>query len=176
MAAFNLKEHIDVTLNGVTVFDSEIAFRLRGGGKTGPGAWVTVTNAVVHSVRTAYRYEDDIERLQIWNNTVGNDVTRPFQAADSNANGLLVRNVLLLGPRPREAVHESNLRALNEWFANASRHNYRLVADAPAVDAGVALPDVRVDRDGVKRPVGPGFDVGAYEWSGARAGGTWPDR
>jgi len=30
MAAFNLKENIDATLDGVTVYDSEIAFRLRG--------------------------------------------------------------------------------------------------------------------------------------------------
>ena len=30
MAAFNFKENVDATVDGVTVFDSEIAFRLRG--------------------------------------------------------------------------------------------------------------------------------------------------
>jgi hypothetical protein len=165
MAAFNLKEHIDAALEGVTVFDSEIAFRLRGGGKTGPGAWVTVTNAVVHSVRTAYRYEDDIQKLYIRNNTVGRDVTRTFQAAASNAEGLQVQNLLMLGSRPREAAGPSNLIAAEPWFVDASRHDYRLAGDVPAVDAGVTLPEVPVDRDGVKRPAGRGYDVGAYEWN-----------
>ncbi|HEV8712663.1 MAG TPA: right-handed parallel beta-helix repeat-containing protein, partial [Candidatus Binatia bacterium] len=32
MAAFNMKEHVDAVFDGVTVFDSEIAFRLRGPG------------------------------------------------------------------------------------------------------------------------------------------------
>ena len=176
MAAFNLKEHIDATLDGVTVFDSQIAFRLRGGGRTGPGAWVTVTNAVVHSVLTAYRYEDDIQRLHIWNNTVGRNVTRVFQAALSNREGLDVRNLLMMDGRPREAVDPSNLVATDHWFVDASRHDYRLVADAPAIDAGVTVPDVAIDRDGVNRPVGRAHDVGAYERSPNRPGGTGPAR
>jgi hypothetical protein len=172
MAAFNLKEHIDAALDGVTVFDSEIAFRLRGGGKAGAGAWVTVTNAVVHSVGTAYRYEDDIEKLHIRNNTVGRDVTRTFQAAASNARGLHVQNLLMLGSRPREAAGPSNLIAAEPWFVDASRHDYRLAGDVPAVDAGVTLPEVLLDRDGVKRPVGRGYDVGAYEWNKTPATGS----
>ncbi len=163
MAAFNLKEHVDARLDGVTVFDSEIAFRLRGGGRTGPGAWVTVVNAVVHSVSTAYRYEDDIQRLQIWHNTIGKAVTRPFQAAESDDKGLNVRNLLLLGQRPPEAVDPSNLLAAEDWFVDASRHDYRLTAEARAIDAGVTLPEVVIDRGGVKRPVGRAPDVGAYE-------------
>ena len=47
MAAFNLKEHVDVTVERVTVYDSEIAFRLRGRCGTG-GAWVAIQNAVVY--------------------------------------------------------------------------------------------------------------------------------
>jgi hypothetical protein len=51
MAAFNLKENVQVEVDGVTVFDSEIAFRVRGpaGGERG-GARVTVANAVVYNV------------------------------------------------------------------------------------------------------------------------------
>ena len=163
MAAFNLKEHIDARLDGVTVFDSQIAFRLRGGGRTGSGAWVTVTNGVVHSVGTAYRYEDNIQRLRIWNNTVGRDVVRPFQAAASGADGVNVRNLLMMEGKAREAKHPSNLVATDGWFVDASQHDYRLAADAPALDAGIILPEVAIDRDGVERPVGRAPDVGAYE-------------
>ena len=38
MAAFNFKEHVDATVDGVTVFDSQIAFRLRGPDDRGAGA------------------------------------------------------------------------------------------------------------------------------------------
>ena len=44
IAAFNLKENVDATVDRVTVYDSEIAFRLRG------PAFVAVQNAVVHDV------------------------------------------------------------------------------------------------------------------------------
>ena len=58
MAAFNLKENVAVTVDGVTVYDSEIAFRLRGPGtSTTGGAWVTVKNAVVYDTTVAFRYE-----------------------------------------------------------------------------------------------------------------------
>jgi hypothetical protein len=165
MAAFNLKENIAATVDRITVFDSEIAFRLRGGGSGTAGAWVTLTNAVVYDVLTAYRYEDNIQNLRIWNNTVGRGVTRTFQAASSNRTGLDVRNLLVLGTRPAEAASSSsNLAVTEQAFVNAAAHDYRLAAGALAIDAGVTLPEVAVDRMGVARPVGSYYDVGAYEW------------
>jgi len=164
MAAFNLKENIDATLDGVTVFDSEIAFRLRGGGTSGTGAWVTLKNTVVHDVLTAYRYEDNIESLHIWNGTIGQRVMRSFQAASSTRTGLDVRNLLILGSRPVEAADRSNLAVSALAFVDAAQHNYRLAPSTPAIDAGTTIAGVSTDRDGVRRPVGIGYDVGAYEW------------
>jgi hypothetical protein len=146
------------------VFDSEIAFRLRGAGSATTGAWVTVKNAVVHDVTTVYRYEDDIQRLRIYNNTVGGGVTRAFQAAASGQSGLDVRNLLILGQKPAEAAGASNLAVSATAFVDAGRHDYRLAAGSPAIDAGVRIAGVTSDRNGVGRPVGAGDDVGAYEW------------
>ena len=53
MSAFNLKEKIDARVDRVTVRDSAIAFRVRGATRRGPGAWITISNAVVH--RGQYR-------------------------------------------------------------------------------------------------------------------------
>ena len=164
MAAFNLKENINATLDRVTVFDSEIAFRLRGGGAADTGAWVTLKNAVVHDVQTAYRYEDDIQNLRIWNNTVGKGVVRSFEAASSTKTGLNVRNVLLLGTRPPEAADPSNMAVDAQAFVDADRHDYRLTAGASAIDTGLIITSVSVDRNGLRRPVGDGYDIGAYEW------------
>ena len=164
MAAFNLKENVDVTVDGATVYDSEIAFRNRGPSSTTNGAWVTIKNAVVHSVATAFRYEDNIEQLRIWNATIGSGVTRAFQAASSNGNGLDVRNLLVLGPLPTQATDGSNKGVAASAFVNATAHNYMLAPGSPAIDAGVAIAAVPHDRQGTLRPQGAAYDVGAYEF------------
>ena len=160
MAAFNLKDYVDATIDGVTVFDSEIAFRLRG---AAAGAHVLVKNTVVHDVLTAFRYEDDIQDLRIWNSTVGLNVTRVFEAASAPAATLDVRNLLTIQPLPAAFLAPSNLRVAVSAFVNAAAHDYHLAASSPAVDAGDRLTDVTVDRDGVERPQGGAYDIGAYE-------------
>jgi hypothetical protein len=163
MAAFNLKENIDATVDRVTVYDSEIAFRTRGPGPNG-GAWVTTTNTAIYNVTKAFRYEDNIEKLQIWNSTLGRAVTSPFQAASSTKTGLNVRNLLILGSAlPIEASDPSNLVVTSAAFVNAAADNYQLVAGSPAVDKGMTILEVTTDRLGVPRPQGPFYDVGAYE-------------
>ena len=165
MAAFNLKENISATVDRVTVYDSKIAFRLRGAGAAATGAWVTVKNAVVYDVTKAFRYEDNIQNLKIWNSTLGKSVTSPFQAASSGSAGLDVRNLLLLGGTlPSQAAHPSNRNAGPEAFVNVNANNYGLVAGSTAIDAGVAVSEVTTDRAGTNRPQGGAFDVGVYEW------------
>jgi parallel beta helix pectate lyase-like protein len=41
--------------------------------------------------------------------------------------------------------------------------DFRLRADSPAIDAGLPLAEVTHDADGVARPRGAGYDLGAYE-------------
>jgi hypothetical protein len=132
---------------------------------------VTAKNAVIYDVTTAFRYEENIEQLRIWNATVGANVTRAFQAASSNRNGLDVRNVLILGTsRPVEADDKSNRMASADAFVNVSANNYALVPGSAAVDAGSTIPDVTADRIGVSRPQGRAYDVGAYEYQRITAG------
>jgi hypothetical protein len=163
-AAFNLKEHIDATLDGVTVYSSDTAFRLRGGGVSGNGAWVTVQNALVYDVSAAVRYEDNLQNLRFWHNTIGAGVRDAFVAAESVSTGLDVRNVLFLGARPPEASDPSNMTVAEDTFADVARHDYRLKAGARPIDAGVPLGVVTIDRRGARRPIGMAPDVGAYEW------------
>jgi hypothetical protein len=164
MAAFNIKEHVDAVLDRITVHDSEIAFRLRGRGVATTGAEVLVQNAVVYDSDVAFRYEDDILNLRIWNSTVGGGVTRPFRAASSAGSVLDVRNVLLLGSAlPAEARGESNLAVPASAFVDADAHDYQLAAGSPAIDRGNAIAEVAHDRRGTPRPQGTAYDVGAFE-------------
>jgi hypothetical protein len=51
----------------------------------------------------------------------------------------------------------------NPSFVNASS-DFHLLAGSPAIDAGVPVSGVATDYDGVARPQGNGFDIGAYEF------------
>jgi hypothetical protein len=175
MAAFNLKENIDATVDRVTVYDSEIAFRLRGPGSAqSGGAWVTVKNAVVYDTATAFRYEDNLTNLKIWNSTVGNGVSRAFRAAGSGSEGLEIRNVLVRGALSQEASHGSNRSVEPDAFVDAAANNYALAPGASAIDAGIAIFDVNADRVGTTRPQGRAYDVGAYEWIASTPEATGP--
>ncbi|HZI78758.1 MAG TPA: choice-of-anchor Q domain-containing protein [Vicinamibacterales bacterium] len=163
MAAFNVKENVDATFDGVTVSRSEIAFRLRGPGSNG-GAWARVQNAVVYDVGTAVRYEDNIERVQVWNSTFGSAIPRFFRAASSTPIGLDVRNVLFLGSNSTMPGGLGNVQATAAFFLNAAAHDYRLASSSLAINAGASISSVTKDRIGVSRPQGAYWDVGAYEF------------
>lgn len=164
MAAFNLKEQVDVTVDRATVSRSEIAFRVRGPGSNG-GAWVRLRNAVVHDVTTGIRYEDDIEVLDVAFTTFGRNVTRPIRAASSGWGGVTVANTLVLGTSlPQEApAAAGNLVVSSAAFVNAAANDYQLTVGSPAIDAARAGAEVAADRIGTTRPQGVASDVGAYE-------------
>jgi hypothetical protein len=55
-----------------------------------------------------------------------------------------------------------NLNA-NPLFVNPAAGDYHLTAGSPAVDAGTNV-GITTDLDGVARPQGQGYDIGAYEY------------
>ena len=146
MAAFNLKEHVDAVVDGVTVFDSEIAFRLRGPAHRRRGS--LVQNAVVHDVATAFRYEDNIQNLRIWNSTVGAQRHARRSQAASAPNALLdVRNLLSIPPSRPKRAPPPTCASTATAFVNAEAHDYHLAAGSPALNAGERL-ERRDDRPG----------------------------
>jgi hypothetical protein len=49
-------------------------------------------------------------------------------------------------------------------FNNLSLFDFHLTALSPAKDAGVTMSSLKMDRDGVSRPQGSAYDIGAYEF------------
>ncbi|HEY5927300.1 MAG TPA: choice-of-anchor Q domain-containing protein [Kofleriaceae bacterium] len=157
MAAFNLKERVVAELDGVTIYDSELALRLRA------PADVTVKNAVIHDVLAAVRYEDNIVTPHIYSSTFGSGITNAFVEASSSATMIDGKNVLVLGALPPELSAMTGSLAVDATaFVDAAAHDYHLAAGSPAIDRGVEVP-VTSDRDGNVRPHGAMHDVGAYE-------------
>ena len=57
---------------------------------------------------------------------------------------------------------------VNPQFIDTSVQNFHLQAGSPLINAGVAISGLLNDMDGVTRPQGTGYDIGAYEaYSGA---------
>jgi hypothetical protein len=76
---------------------------------------------------------------------------------------------------PRE-THGYALSQSAIKFVNLTGYDLHLDVTSPAIDAGVTLGSpYNVDKDGIARPQGSAFDIGAYEFtSGGGGGGNNP--
>jgi parallel beta-helix repeat protein len=59
--------------------------------------------------------------------------------------------------------YDSNSLSCDPQFVNAAAGDYRLSPTSPLIDKGQTLPIVPFDYQGIPRPLGAGYDIGAYE-------------
>lgn len=52
----------------------------------------------------------------------------------------------------------------NPRFVNYATNDFHLQSGSPAIDKGATITGFNVDRDGVRRSQGSGWDIGAYEY------------
>jgi len=71
---------------------------------------------------------------------------------------------LMMGSSGPDPVGAHDLVDVDPLFVNAAGNDFHLTAGSPAIDRGEARPDVAADHDGVARPQGAGWDIGAYEF------------
>lgn len=103
----------------------------------------------------------------MYNNTVFNCHIAGIQLGETAlatdvVNNLLFDNAIgVSGPGTGTAL--SNNLTADPLFVDAAARDFRLLPGSPAIDAGVALPEVERDFAGIARPLGGGYDVGAFE-------------
>jgi hypothetical protein len=51
----------------------------------------------------------------------------------------------------------------NPRFADPAIRDFHLVMGSAAIGKGESLAKVTTDKDGKQRPIGSGYDIGAYE-------------
>lgn len=91
-------------------------------------------------------------------------------AVDATTTEVLLKNNLFAWETeiPMQMFDADRVTASNNlWsdpgFVDASALNFHLLPGSAAIDAGATLQEVTHDYDGVPRPQGSAFDIGAYE-------------
>ncbi|MCJ7756403.1 MAG: hypothetical protein MUP13_17720, partial [Thermoanaerobaculales bacterium] len=62
------------------------------------------------------------------------------------------------------AINGDDHQTGNPLFADAAGADYHILAGSPAIDSGCSVHAPSDDFDGVTRPQGSGFDIGAFEY------------
>ena len=159
-AAFNLKEKVQVNMDRVTVYDSEIAFRIRGGLGN---ANAVITNALIYDVDVAFRCESNLENLMVNHITLGHgvgDVLKPV-AMTGGFDSWEWKNVATVTADPDLAALPASLVTAADFIDSRSL-NYRPIKGSTLIDSGEASP-VTTDRLSVVRDSVP--DIGAFEYA-----------
>jgi hypothetical protein len=113
----------------------------------------------------------DCAACKVFNNTIYRSPVVALHLSDGSVVGAEVRNNLVwlnatddLYDRGTATSASNNLIG-DPGFVNAAANDYHLGAGSPAIDQGTRLSAPwNVDKDGVLRPQGAAFDIGAYEW------------
>jgi parallel beta-helix repeat protein len=112
---------------------------------------------------------------QIYNNTVYGNTSNGYAGIEisSGSSGTIVKNNILwqnsydsISDSGAGTIQSNNLTT-DPKFMNASANDFHLQSTSPAVNAGATISQVTTDKDGVIRPVGCCYDIGAYEYGGS---------
>jgi hypothetical protein len=63
-------------------------------------------------------------------------------------------------------IDHNTTNAINPQFVNATGADFHLQPTSPAIDTGLTISIITMDRAEVSRPQGKGYDIGAYEYVG----------
>ena len=99
---------------------------------------------------------------KIYNNTVYNN---PTGIATSGSTIHVINNISYPNALQIKGsgTVSNNLVGTNPKFVNASANDFHLQSSSPAINAGAPVTKVITDFDGIMRPQGTAYDIGAYE-------------
>ncbi len=90
----------------------------------------------------------------------------PYIRIDSGASGLDIGFNSISksdGQPPPGLPYPGDLWMVNPQFLNFANHDFHLQLGSPLIDAGAFISIVPNDYDGVSRPVGASYDIGAFD-------------
>lgn len=185
----NVVEHSEIYGNsgeGIQIFDEQLRTpvdnnvvsynQLHDNGWAGSGCGMILTsgngslayNNLVWNNRCGIITDQGAVNSKIYNNTVYGNLGVGIEAGTRCIGAAVVNNISYLNSGSAISIQgrtnsASNNLTVNPAFVDAGAFNFHLQPGSPAIDAGASLPQVPDDFDGVTRPQGAAYDIGAYE-------------
>jgi len=83
---------------------------------------------------------------------------------NDNSSIILENNLYWPGPIRLKNISDGSAHTGDPLFVNPMERDFHLRKGSAAIDKGVSLSEVPKDKDGINRPQGSAFDIGAYEF------------
>jgi hypothetical protein len=140
----------------------------------GEGNDILVFNNVISDGSGAgIAVQSQTNRTKLFNNTIYDNAQEAISIIYPSSQNLEIKNNIFWGNGSNSvnnkagiSFSQSNNLTSDPKFANVTSGDFRLQSGSPAIDKGVAIGAVTTDFDGVKRPQGLGYDIGAFEFRG----------
>src|SRR5256886_5867673 len=134
---------------------------------------VTIVNNTIAAVNGPAEYavwlHPNIRGAIVKNNALYDHGTSyvPYIQVDSGASGVDIgfNSVSKSDAQPPKGTpYPGDLWMVNPLFVNLAAGDFHLQSGSPLIDKGTTLSQVTNDYDGVSRPQGAGYDIGAFEY------------
>jgi parallel beta-helix repeat protein len=177
----------NVVLRGNTIINFEDPNQPHKGELQGVGLfdgmfenWIVENNLVITNHWHGISFYGAINCKIINNTVVDNDLNPspdPWIMINDHKNGtpssgVIVRNNIstdfsITGAVVEDHNIEFTMNSASTYFINPSggTGNYHLNFSSPAIDSGSGDGAPNIDKDGITRPQGNGFDIGCYEFT-----------
>ncbi len=127
---------------------------------------ISLINNTFHHNELAVRMTEVKENFE--NLVIRNNIFSSEKGALTNLGSLkdedLTMDHNLFGASPQARIRGENAVTGAPQFINASKADFRLQRDSPAIDNGSPTEAPNDDFDGNDRPQGKGYDIGAYTY------------
>jgi len=118
-----------------------------------------------------YGTSQEVSNIEIKNNIFnemsinGRSTSDPHVANEKNNSSVKLDNNLYW-PKPINLhnITDSSQLVGDPQFVDPGKEDYHLRQGSVAINKGLSLMEVPYDKDGVKRPQGSAFDIGAFEY------------
>jgi parallel beta-helix repeat protein len=140
----------------------------------GNGAYNNIVRSNPHGISVNHRALNS----KVYNNVIFGNGHNGIDVGSGSTGALLKNNIVYKNGADiynvGYATGLANNLTRDPKFVDPAAGNFSLQATSPAIDAGITLIEVRDDFNGVPRPQGTAYDIGAYEFKFASPASVEP--